>query len=174
MPPGADKRAWIDSKIFEITTETGNFDLIGMGRPEGQGCYCAVNHILRRIIDSMVEAYDYVIIDCEAGLEHLSRRTTENVDVMLIVTDASRKGFETAARIGELAGELEIEFMNIFLILNRVNENNRDEALKIAKSLNLEVIGMLPNDDMVSEYDLKGKAVYELNENSGVYTGITK
>jgi len=174
LPPGINKRAWIDSKIFEITKETKNFDLIVMGRPEGQGCYCAVNHILREIIDSMVSAYDYVVIDCEAGMEHLSRRTTENVDVMLIVTDASRKGFETASRIKELAEELDIEINNIFLILNRIKESNKDAAVKIAKSINMEVIGILPEDDIVSECDLKGEPVYELNENSGVYNEVGK
>ena len=173
LPPGADKRTWINSKIFEITKETGNFDLIVMGRPEGAGCYCAVNHILREIVDSMVESYDYVIVDCEAGLEHLSRRTTENVDVMLIVTDTSRKGFETAVRIRKLAKELKIKF-GVFLILNRIKDSNRSEALKIANSLDFEVVGILPDDDMVSEYDLKGKPVYELNENSKVYNEAGK
>jgi len=174
LSPGTDKRAWIDSKIFEITKETENFDLIVMGRPEGTGCYCAVNHILREIIDNMVESYDYVVIDCEAGLEHLSRRTTENVDLMLIVTDASRKGFETASRIKELAEELDIKIGEIFLILNRIKENNKDAAINVAKSTTMEIIGILPDDDYVSEYDLKGKPVYNLNENSKVYTEVGK
>ena len=172
LPPGANKRAWIDSKVFEITEETENFDLIVMGRPEGAGCYCAVNHILREIVDSMVSAYDYVVIDCEAGMEHLSRRTTENVDVMLIVTDASRKGFETASRIKELAKELDIEINNIFLILNRIKESNKDAARNVAETTGLEVIGMLPDDDYVANYDLKGKPVYNLNEKSRVYNEV--
>ena len=92
---------------------------------------------------------------------------------MLIVTDTSRKGFETAVRIRELAKELKIKF-GVFLILNRIKDSNRSEALKIANSLDFEVVGILPDDDMVSEYDLKGKPVYELNENSKVYNEAGK
>lgn len=174
LPPGANKRAWIDSKVFEITKETENFDLIVMGRPEGAGCYCAVNHILREIVDSMVSAYDYVVIDCEAGMEHLSRRTTENVDVLIVVTDTSRKGFETASRIRELAKELDIEIKDMFLILNRIKESNKDAAMNAAKTTGLEIIGMLPDDDCVANYDLEGNPIYDFDRNSEVYNEMGK
>lgn len=85
-----------------------------MGRPEGSGCYCAVNTMLRKIIAELSSNYDYVVIDTEAGLEHLSRRTTQDVDIMLVVTDSSQRGIMTAKRIAELAKELEIKFKNFF------------------------------------------------------------
>lgn len=171
LPPGAEKRKYLDSKVFEITVEAENFDLLVMGRPEGPGCYCAVNHILREIIDKSVLAYDYVIIDTEAGLEHLSRRTTQNVDTMLIVTDASRKGFETASRIRDLAKEVDMDFDNVYLILNRVRDDV-GTMKGMANSINLKIIGEIPEDDYVREYDLEGKALYDLPEDSLAYIAV--
>ncbi|ODS38189.1 MAG: ATP-binding protein [Candidatus Altiarchaeales archaeon WOR_SM1_86-2] len=169
LPPGVEKMKYLDSKVFEITVEAGDFDLLVMGRPEGPGCYCAVNHMLREIIDNAAKSYDYVVIDTEAGLEHLSRRTTQNVDVMLVVTDASRKGFETASRIKDLAGEVGIGFEQVYLILNRVRKEDRGAMKKMADSVNLEIIGEIPEDGYVRRYDLEGKALFDLPEESGAY-----
>ena len=174
LPPGMEKRKWLDAKVFEITEEMGDFDLLVMGRPEGPGCYCAANHMLREIIDNAVEAYDFVVIDCEAGLEHLSRRTTQDVDIMLVVSDPSKKGFETASRIKCLAEELNIKFDYIFLILNRINKKNKELMNAAAKKTNLKVIGEIPEDDIAKEYDLAGRAIYSLPKNSGAYQAMGK
>ena len=99
IPAGMNKWDILDYKIMESVVESPEFDLVVMGRPEGSGCYCAVNNMLRKIIETLSSNYDFIIIDTEAGLEHLSRRTTQNVNVMLIVTDISKRGFLTAQRI---------------------------------------------------------------------------
>lgn len=170
LAAGVEKKKYLEGKIFEITVETDDFDLLVMGRPEGPGCYCAVNHMLRLIIDATTEAYEYTVVDTEAGLEHLSRRTTENVDVMFIVTDVSRKGFQTAARIKELAQELNIKFDKIFLILNRVKKEDAEIIKEAVKLTGLEVIMEIPEDPLVREYDLKGIPVIKLPADSQTYT----
>lgn len=172
LPPGVDKRKYLEGRVFEITEEADKFDLLVMGRPEGQGCYCALNHILRSVIDSATEAYEYVIIDTEAGLEHLSRRTTENVDVLLVVTDTSQKGFKTADRIRELVGELDIKVEKIFLIINRFRGEDEEIIHREAESTGLEVILEIPEDHLVEEYDLKGTPMINLPDDSKAYKAV--
>ncbi|MFH0859641.1 MAG: AAA family ATPase [Candidatus Altiarchaeota archaeon] len=173
LPPGVEKEKHLSSKVFEITVEEDGFDLIVMGRPEGPGCYCAINHLLRNIIDETTQAYDYCIIDAEAGLEHMSRRTTQNVNTMLIVTDPSKKGFLTARRIKDLAKELGIEFDSMFLVLNRVKSGNRELMLKEAKEVGIDVIGLIPEDTLVAEYDLEGKPLINLPADSEAYNSVS-
>ncbi|ODS42364.1 MAG: ATP-binding protein [Candidatus Altiarchaeales archaeon IMC4] len=172
LPPGVEKKAYLDSKVFEITAETGKFDFIEMGRPEGPGCYCAINHMLRDIVDNMSDAYDWVVIDCEAGLEHISRRTTKGADVMLIVTDASKKGFKTAGHIKAMSGNLGIKFNDIFLILNRVEDANEKALNGMVKETGIGEIGRIPNDKKVAQYDLAGRPLIDLPEDSKAYTGV--
>jgi len=169
LPAGMTKQDFLLSKIYEIIVETENFDLLVMGRPEGSGCYCSVNNWLRQIIDNLAESYDYVIIDTEAGLEHLSRRTTQNVDVMIVVSDASKRGLGTAKRIKKLANELEIKFKNIYVVANKVNNENKDIVEENANELDLNLIGKLPYNDEIAKYDLIGKPLYNIDENNEVY-----
>lgn len=164
LPPGYSKDAWLESKIFEIMAETPSFDVLVMGRPEGPGCYCAVNHILRDIIDSLARGYDYTIVDTEAGLEHLSRRTTASVDDMIVVTDPSLHGFNTAERIKNLAKELGIKFKHLYLVVNRVSREKL--ASEKVRSIGLEFVGVIPEDVNVAEYNLIGKSLLELPEYS--------
>lgn len=173
IPPGVEKKKYLEGKVFEITIETEGFDLLVMGRPEGPGCYCAVNHMLRDIIDMTTDAYDYTIVDAEAGLEHLSRRTTQNVDTMLIVTDPSKKGFQTARRINELARELEIRFDNCYLVLNRVKPDNVDAMNEQAVLTGIEMIGSIPEDEFVAKYELEGKPLIGLPKNSKAYVAVS-
>lgn len=171
LPPSANKWDILDYRIMESITETDDFDLLVMGRPEGSGCYCAVNTMLRRIIENIAENYDYIVIDTEAGLEHLSRRTTQNVDVMMVVTDPSKRGILTARRILELSRELEIKFRKVFLVLNRVQEGDLE---KLEIDDDLEVIGVIPEDPLVSRYDMEGRSLYELPEDSAAFRAIKK
>jgi len=174
LPPGYSKDAWLESKMFEIMVETPSFDVLVMGRPEGPGCYCAVNHILRKIIDSVTGGYDYTIIDAEAGLEHLSRRTTQNVDDMLVVTDGSLSGFNTAERIKNLANELRIKFQHIYLVVNRVDSSHDELISKRVESTGLEFAGGIPEDANVAEYNLLGKPLLELPDDSPAVKAVDK
>ncbi len=169
LPAGMTKQDFLLSKIYEIIVETENFDLLVMGRPEGSGCYCSVNNWLRQIIDNLAKSYDYVIIDTEAGLEHLSRRTTQNVDVMIVVSDASKRGLGTAKRIKKLANELEIKFKDIYVVANKVSDENKDIVEENANELDLNLIGKLPYNDEIAKYDLIGKPLYNIDENNEVY-----
>jgi len=173
IPTGMNKWDILDYKIMESIIETPNFDLLVMGRPEGSGCYCAVNNMLRRIIENLSSNYAVIIIDTEAGLEHLSRRTTQNVDVMLVVTDKSKRGILTAQRIGQLAEELEIKFQELYLVLNRVNTENEEEVLKKAKETGLEMVGVIYEDDEVTQYDIEGRPLVELPDESNTVKTVS-
>ena len=166
IPKEMNKWDILDYKIMEAVIETQGFDLLVMGRPEGSGCYCAVNNILRKIIETLSKNYDYIVIDTEAGLEHLSRRTTQNVDTMLVVTDKSKRGMLTAQRIGELANELDINFKDIFLVVNRITPENKDLILKKAEDTDIEIIGTIYEDSKVAEYDVEGTPLIDLSNDS--------
>ena len=174
IPKEMNKWDILDYKIMEAVVETPKFDLLVMGRPEGSGCYCAVNNILRKIIETLSKNYDYIVIDTEAGLEHLSRRTTQNVDTMLVVTDKSKRGILTAKRIGDLAKELDIKFTDIFLVINRITPNNKDLILKKAEDTGIEIIGTIYEDPQVSEYDIEGTPLVNLNKDSDSVLAVSK
>ncbi len=170
VPAGMSLQEYFEYKLMSVLVETERLDLLVMGRSEGPGCYCAINHILRQAIDMLAKNYDQVIIDCEAGLEHLSRRTTQDVDVMLVVSDLSKKGLNTAKRIKELADELHITFKKIYLIINMYN----GEKIDLSNTLNMELIGIVPNDPLIREYDVKGIPMIQLPESSKAYIEIKK
>ena len=159
---------------MESVVESPEFDLLVMGRPEGSGCYCAVNNMLRKIIETLSSNYDFIVIDTEAGLEHLSRRTTQNVNVMLVVSDISKRGLLTAQRIGKLSSELDINFQKIFLVLNRVKQENEDLIRNKAVETGLNVIGVIYDDAEVTEYDIEGKSLITLPVDSNPVKTISK
>ncbi len=172
LPPDYSKMAWLEGKIFEITAEMPNFDIIVMGKPEGPGCYCAINHMLREIIDSLPKSYEYTIIDAEAGLEHLSRRTTQSVDNMIVVTDLSIHGFKTAERIKNLSKELGIKFKHLYLVVNRVDPSHEKMISEKVKSTGLEFVGVIPEEAEITEYSLVGKSLLDLPESSSAVKAV--
>lgn len=166
LPPDADKMLVLESRIYEILTETPKYDLLVMGRPDGPGCYCYANNLLRGIMDRITKNYDLTIIDTAAGLEHLSRRIIRNLDILLVVTDGSRKGLHTAERIRNLAGELDLGFKKIYIILNKVTPENRESLQKYASELGFEIAGVIPFDAKLAEYDLDGIPLIDLPDDS--------
>ena len=149
--------------IMEAIAEEKGFDLLVMGRGEGEGCYCAVNHILRSVIDTQARNYATVIIDSEAGLEHISRRTARDVDVMLVVTDASARGVTTAQRVRELSQELKVQFGRTLVLANKVTESTRQIIHTHISEAGLELVGSLPFDQQVAENDALGKPIWGLS-----------
>ena len=119
LPGGITKQDYLDYQIRSSLTEGDRFDLIAMGRSEGPGCYCAVNHTLRNVIDSISSNYRYVVIDNEAGMEHLSRRTTRDVQHLLIISDPTQRGIVAAKRIADFRKDFDINIENAYLIINR-------------------------------------------------------
>jgi CO dehydrogenase maturation factor len=133
-----------------------------MGRQEGPGCYCYLNNILRRFLDTLAADYRYVVVDNEAGMEHLSRRTTRKVDLMLVVADHSVKGARAARRIEELADELELSIGHRALLLNRVSDGVAPEVRAEVERSQLELLAELPPDEGIAAADAKGQPLVEL------------
>jgi CO dehydrogenase maturation factor len=166
LPPDINKESIFESKLYEVLEEMPKYDLIVMGRPEGSGCYCYVNNLLRGIMDRLVKNYDVVIIDTEAGLEHFSRKMIRDVDDLIVVTDGSRRGLRTAERIRDLTEELDTNVRNIVVVANKVTDANRAEIERTADGLNLELIGTVPVDCVIAERDLKGLPLFDLPDDS--------
>ena len=166
LSPSMSKKDIFEMELLQIIQETPAFDLLVMGRSEGAGCYCTINHILRDVIDTKAGNYDTVIIDCEAGLEHLSRRTTRGADVMLVVTDATKRGILTAKRVEELPREVDIGFDRIVVVANKVTPETRPIMEQLGKEMGVEVIGYIPFDPLISQYDAMGKSLMELPDDS--------
>src|SRR5512134_1854187 len=165
-PGGMSMEQLFDYQVQQSVIEAKGFDLMVMGRPEGPGCYCAANNIIRKYTDKLSETYSYVVIDNEAGMEHLSRRTTHKVDLLLIVSDPTVRGIRTARRIADLVRELDLDIERHALIINRVAGGEGAELKAFAESLKLEVAGLVPQDRAVFENDLAGKAICDLPEDS--------
>jgi len=162
VPVGMTKDIWIEYKVQEALTEAKGFDLIAMGRPEGPGCYCAVNALARRCLDLLTGNYQYIVIDNEAGMEHFSRLTTRDVDLLFIVSDSSQRGILTSSRIRDLIHELDLRIVREVLVINRVQDEPRPEIYEEIKKQNLELGGILPVDEEVYRYDSEGKPTFQL------------
>jgi CO dehydrogenase maturation factor len=166
---GLSKWDYLDYRINEALVEEMTFDLLAMGRPEGPGCYCAANNILRNSVDRLSHAYDYVVIDNEAGLEHLSRRTTQDVDLLLVVSDPTLRGIIAAGRVAELVDELKTAVGATYLIVNRVNGDSLPEPLlKAIEEQKLELAGLIPADPAVNELDALGEPLVTLPEDAPI------
>jgi CO dehydrogenase maturation factor len=172
MPGGTSKRDYLDYQIRSSLSEGNRFDLIAMGRGEGPGCYCAVNHNLREVIDSLSRHYAYVVIDNEAGMEHLSRRTTRDVQHLLIVSDPTQRGLVAAQRIADMRKELDINVENAFLILNRVPAQMPVELLAFVEKMNVSLLGTIPADENLSVFEFSGRPLVELGDESPVYQAV--
>lgn len=170
-----NKEQWLEGKIYEAICECKGYDLLVMGRPEGEGCYCFANSLLRGVLRKLRKHYDYVVIDSEAGLEHFSRKTIDSADYILIVTDMSKKGLATAKRIKELSKELKLDFKDIMLLANRIaNEDAKKRIREFADEEGIKLLEVLPYDEKVVELDLKGRPIVELDEKSEVYKKMNK
>jgi len=171
-----NKEQWLEGKVYaEVICECDNFDLLVMGRPEGEGCYCFANNLLRGVLRRLMRHYDYIIIDSEAGLEHFSRKTIENADYIIVVTDMSKKGLSTAKRIKELSEELDLGFKEIFLVGNRITNREAEEVIRrFAEQNNIKLLDFLPYDEKIAELDLKGEPIVNLPEDSAYYQKVKK
>jgi len=163
VPSGMAKDRFIEYQIQTSISEGDGFDVLTMGRPEGPGCYCYANSVLRNIVGKLIKDYDYVVIDNEAGLEHLSRRTTRSADAMVVVSDATAVGLRAAKRIRELVKELKIETKKDLLIINRIDKDIEKEKIK---GLKLDYLGFLPQDSRIERISLDGASLMELDKNS--------
>lgn len=153
---GITKDVYMEMKLQQSVVEGEGFDLVVMGRPEGSGCYCAANSLLTMYLEKLIKNYPFMVTDNEAGMEHLSRLTTNNVDLLLVVSDPTRRGLQAASRIIDLTTELNLSVGAAAVIINQVKEGQRDAAAFEAERLNLPVEAFVPEDESVTECDLKG------------------
>jgi CO dehydrogenase maturation factor len=163
---GMTKDVFMSMKLEQAIVEDEGYDLVVMGQPEGSGCYCAANTLLTGFLERLTGNYPYVVMDNEAGMEHISRLTTSNVDILLIVSDTSRRGLQAALRIDKLARNLNIGVGKSYLILNQTKEAPSESVIDIVKKENVELIGVIPEDRTVYEFDLEGRPTIELPDDN--------
>jgi len=159
---GMTKDIFIEMKVEQALIETNFLDLIVMGRPEGPGCYCAANNLLSNCLDRLMGNYPYLVIDNEAGMEHFSRLTTKNIDLLFVVSDPSRRGMLSARRICDLIDELGIRVGRKFLMINRYREGLTRLISQQIEGLGPESVATIPEDALICQYDLEGKPTFEL------------
>jgi CO dehydrogenase maturation factor len=164
VPSGMTKDIFMSMKLEEAVIETTHYDLVVMGQPEGAGCYCAANSLLSGFLERLVDNYSYMVMDNEAGMEHISRLTTRNVDILLIVSDTSRRGLTAGLRINELAQNLNIGVQKSYLIMNQVKGDPAPKVLEIIKKAGIELAGTIPADEGVYDFDLNGRPTIDLLE----------
>jgi len=165
-PGGMSMEQIFDYQVQQSLVESKGFDLMVMGRPEGPGCYCAANNIIRKYTDQLSENYPYVVIDNEAGMEHLSRRTTHKVNILLIISDPTVRGIHTAKRIDNLVDELNLEIDKRVVVINRAAQNDSPELKKRAEREGLPIAGIIPLDAAITSFDLQGKPVFHLSDDA--------
>jgi CO dehydrogenase maturation factor len=156
----------MEMKLEESLVEAPGFDLIVMGQPEGAGCYCAANTLLAGFMDRLANNYPFVVMDNEAGMEHISRLTTKNVDILLVVTDSSRRGLQAAIRIDDLARKLNIGVAKSYLVINQVKESPSPKALEMIKEGGLELAGTVPEDRTIYDFDFEGRPTIDMPDDS--------
>jgi len=166
IPQGMTKEAYLEYKLNEAIVENRGLDLVTMGRGEGPDCYCYPNLILRKFIDTLSENYTYIVMDNEAGMEHLSRRTTQNVDELLLISDYSIKGIRTVARIRELVSELKLVVKRQSVIINFAPSKSDPIFNGELGRLGIEPVATIPIDNRIYEYDLKLKPLLDLPDTS--------
>jgi len=172
MPPGMSRDQFMEMKIHQSLVEEKGFDLMVMGQPDGPGCYCAANQYLAMTMDKLAENYRYILVDNEAGMEHLSRMNLREIDYLLIVSDPSARGILTAKRIADITGPLQLIVKNKYLIVNRAPDpipdalqNKIDEAVAEA---DLPLGGIISSSDDLITQELNGDSYLELPEDSQV------
>ena len=173
IPSGVSKADYMEFKFDDALVESDNFDLLVMGRTQGKGCYCFVNGLLQAQIQRLEKNYPYIIVDNEAGMEHISRGVLPNMETAILVSDCSRRGVQAAGRIAQLIKECDMHPKQVGLIVNRapngvLNEGTRDEIEKQG----LHLLGVVPQNEAVYDYDCNGTPTVDLPEDSPVKKAV--
>ncbi len=172
LPAGMTKDRYVAYRVHESLAEGDDTDLLVMGGPEGAGCYCFANNLVRGFMQELSSNYPYVVMDNEAGLEHLSRRTTQNVDVMLVVSDSSARGIRSAGRVKELVESLNLDIRKMYLVVSKVEDGTIEALQEEIDRTGLELIGTIPADNQVRDYDIKSRPLIELPDDSPVVKAV--
>ena len=162
FPPGMSKESFIEAGLHQIIVETPKVDMITMGRGEGAGCYCFINNLLRKFADELTPSYEWMVMDNEAGLEHLSRRTASRIDHLIVVVNANPLAIDCAKRIDGLLGDLDRDVRHKYYLLNAVGVDRVETLQQQLAGLSLEPLGSLPRDDVLEETIFQRESVYTL------------
>jgi CO dehydrogenase maturation factor len=162
VPTGMTKDIFVEYRLSRALVETDHFDLLVMGNPQGPGCYCYPNDLLKRYLEKMGGNYDYMLVDNEAGLEHLSRRLVPRVDLLLVTSDATARGVRSAGRVREIVERVKIEVDRIGLVVSRGRGGEVEQLAPEIESSGLPLFGEIPYDPLVVEFDLAGKPLLDL------------
>jgi CO dehydrogenase maturation factor len=166
IPDGMTQDVFINYRLNAALSDGNDVDLLVMGGPEGPGCFCFPNNILRKYLDSLTKGYRYVVMDNEAGLEHISRRTTRDIDIMFVISDCSARSVRSAGRVRKLISEIDTKVKRTYLVLNKATPEDVQILSEEIEKTNLELVGLISPDPDVAEYDALGKALFDLPENS--------
>jgi CO dehydrogenase maturation factor len=174
VPAGMTKEVFIEFKLQDSLVETESVDLLVMGNPQRSGCYCYPNDLLRKHLENLRSNYDYVAVDNEAGLEHLSRRIISQVDTLIVVSDSSARSIRSAARVHEIAKAVGLDVKELYLVVTKVQGQEVDELAGEIEKTGLQLIGTVPLDPLVAEYDLKGKALTDLPDDAAAVMAVDR
>jgi len=166
VPAGMPKEAWLEMQLAQALVESRDIDLMVMGRPEGPGCYCYINNMLRKYLESLAKNYPFVVIDNEAGLEHLSRRTAQAIDTLVLVSDYSLNGLRAAERVRDLASEMKLQVGRVLLVVNRAPVELSAQFGSALAATGIELAGRVPVDPLVPEFERSARPVMELPDES--------
>ncbi len=168
VPPGMTKDVFMEMKVEQSLVEGDGFDLIAMGLPEGPGCYCAANNLLSMVLDRLIRNYDYLVVDNEAGMEHFSRLTQKDIDLLILVSDPSRRGLMAACRIAGLVNGLPMKVGKMILVVNRLEREPASWPNEVVETFGLDRISTLPSDSVLAEFDIEGKPAVELADDAPI------
>jgi CO dehydrogenase maturation factor len=174
IPSGLTKEAYLEIKLNETLVESKRLDLITMGRGQGPECYCYPNTVLKKFIDGLADNYKYVVMDNEAGMEHLSRKTTEDVDVLLLVSNHSVKGVRAIGRIIELTNELKLHVKKKIVVINIVPDKLDPLVAAELTALGLQANVIVPQDQSLYRQDLEQKPLMDMPDNSPAVLAVAK
>jgi CO dehydrogenase maturation factor len=166
VPEGMSQETYIEYKLNSVLAEGKDVDLLAMGGPDGPGCYCFPNNILRKYLDNLSKGYKYLVMDNEAGLEHISRRTTKDIDVLFVISDSSARSVRSAGRVNDLIKQIKTKVGRIYLIVTRATEEDVENLKGEIDKTGLTLAGIIPGDPLVTEYDIKSKPLFELPADS--------
>jgi len=174
VPSGMDKVNYLETLVEQALIEKPSFDLLVMGRQEGQGCYCMVNNILNNFTDRLEKSYKYLVVDNEAGMEHLSRRTSGKVDMLFLITDYSLRGLRAVSRIHSMLTGLKLEVKDIGIIVTRAPEDLGEAFLKEVEEIGVPIVGTIPHDPMLLEFDMEKRSLMELPDDAPSVAAVSR
>ncbi len=174
VPSGMTKDVFIEYRLSRAMIEEDAFDLIVMGNPEGPGCYCYPNDLLKRYLEKLSKNYDFMVIDNEAGLEHLSRRLIPSIDLLIVTSDPTARGIRSAGRVKDIVEKVNLEVAKMGLVINRSRDGEVDSLAGEIEKTGLELLGEVPQDFVVGEYDLDAKPLLKLPDDSKAVQGSQK